>query len=58
MRCQRKVVGVMKFTLSILLEKNLRKLENKINILNPLIGNYSTFIVFHIILSLALSLEY
>lgn len=57
MRCQHKLVGVMKFTLSVLLKKK-NSLENKISMLNLLIRNYSTFRVFHIILSLTLSLEY
>lgn len=47
----------MKFTLSVLLKKK-NSLENKISMLNLLIRNYSTFRVFHIILSLTLSLEY
>lgn len=59
MRCQHKLVGVMKFTLSVLLKKKKKNsLENKISMLNLLIRNYSTFRVFHIILSLTLSLEY
>lgn len=57
MRCQHKLVGVMKFTLSVLLKKK-NSLENKISMLNLLIRNYSTLRVFHIILSLTLSLEY
>lgn len=47
----------MKFTLSVLLKKK-NSLENKISMLNLLIRNYSTLRVFHIILSLTLSLEY